>query len=54
MSTDVASRLAAFREMLGDERVHHSHRSALVRKNPEFYGQLFPAAEPDSAYFWPV
>jgi hypothetical protein len=39
---------------LGDVRVHRSHRSALVRKNPEFYGPLFPDADPDEDYFWPV
>ena len=39
---------------LGDERVHRSHRSALVRKDPAFYGPLFPDADPDQDYFWPV
>jgi len=39
---------------LGDERVHRSHRSALVRKDPEFYGPLFPDADPDEGYVWPV
>lgn len=39
---------------LGDDRVHASHRAALVRKAPEFYGPLFPDADPDLPYFWPV
>jgi hypothetical protein len=39
---------------LGDERVHRSHRSSLVRKNPEFYGPLFPDADPALEYYWPV
>jgi Pyrimidine dimer DNA glycosylase len=39
---------------LGDERVHRSHRSALVRKDPERYAAVFPDAEPDEPYFWPV
>ena len=39
---------------LGDERVHRSHRSALVRKDPGFYGPLFPDADPGDGYFWPV
>ena len=39
---------------LGDERVHRSHRSALVRKAPEIYGPLFPDADPEEDYFWPV
>jgi hypothetical protein len=41
-------------EWLGDERVHRSHRSALVRKDPGFYGPLFPDADPEEDYFWPV
>jgi Pyrimidine dimer DNA glycosylase len=39
---------------IGDERVHRSHRSALVRKDPRFYGPLFPDADPGEGYFWPV
>jgi hypothetical protein len=39
---------------LGDERLHRSHRSALVRKDPAFYGPLFPDADPDEGYVWPV
>jgi hypothetical protein len=39
---------------LGDERVHASHRSNLLRKDKEFYGK-FEWAEPDDLpYFWPV
>ena len=38
---------------LGDDAFHRSHRSALVRKNPEFYGPLFPDADPDLDYVWP-
>jgi hypothetical protein len=41
-------------EWIGDDRVHRSHRSALVRKNPEFYGPLFPDADPELPYVWPV
>jgi hypothetical protein len=39
---------------IGDDRVHRSHRSALVRKDPEFYGPLFPDADPALEYVWPV
>jgi hypothetical protein len=42
---------------LGDEDFHRSHRSALVRKDPDHYAPLFPAAlavEPDLPYVWPV
>lgn len=38
----------------GDPRVHASHRSNLLRKEPEFYRQ-FGWRDPDDApYFWPV
>jgi hypothetical protein len=39
---------------LGDDTVHLSHRSALVRKDPEFYRPLFPDEPDDLPYFWPV
>jgi pyrimidine dimer DNA glycosylase len=39
---------------LGDEAVHGSHRSALVRKDPAFYGPVFPDAPDDLPYVWPV
>jgi hypothetical protein len=39
---------------LGDDRLHRSHRAALVRKNPEFYGPRFPDADPELGYYWPV
>jgi hypothetical protein len=28
--------------------------AALVRKDPAFYGALFPDADPELPYFWPV
>lgn len=39
---------------LGDEELHRSHRSALVRKEPEHYRPLFPDAPDDLPYVWPV
>lgn len=39
---------------LGDERVHRSHRAALLRKNPEWYGPRFPDSPDDVDYIWPV
>ena len=39
---------------LGDEAVHRSHRSALVRKDPEHYAPLFPDTPDDLPYHWPV
>lgn len=39
---------------LHDERLHRSHRSALVRKDPDFYRDLFPDVPDDLEYWWPV
>ena len=38
---------------LGDERLHTSHRSNLLRKAPEWYGQFGWTEAPDMAYWWP-
>ncbi|MEU8577154.1 MSMEG_6728 family protein [Streptomyces asoensis] len=38
---------------LGDPAFHRSHRSALVRKDPEFYTALFPDVPDDLPYVWP-
>lgn len=39
---------------LGDERVHRSHQSSLVRKDPGWYRRFFPDVPDDLEYFWPV
>ena len=39
---------------LGDAAVHQSHRSNLLRKNPEHYGQYGWAEPHDLPYHWPV
>jgi hypothetical protein len=40
---------------LGDEDVHRSHQSALLRKDPETYRPLFgPDVPDDLPYVWPV
>lgn len=39
---------------LFDERLHQSHRSALVRKDPHHYRRLFPDVPDDLPYVWPV
>lgn len=39
---------------LGDEALHRSHRSALVRKDPAYYRVLFPDVPDDLEYVWPV
>lgn len=38
---------------VGREALHRSHQSALVRKNPAYYGRLFPDVPPDLPYYWP-
>lgn len=40
-------------DWIGDERVHRSHRAALLRKDPEHYGPLFDDVDPAEPYFWP-
>ncbi|MFL6288772.1 MAG: MSMEG_6728 family protein [Actinomycetes bacterium] len=35
----------------GDRRLHCSHQSALVRKDPDFYGPKFPDADPNLPYW---
>jgi hypothetical protein len=39
---------------LGDEALHLSHRSNLVRKDPEFYRLRFGDIPDDLPYVWPV
>ena len=39
---------------LGDAELHRSHQSSLVRKDPAFYGSLFPGVPDDMEYVWPV
>lgn len=42
-------------EWLGNEALHRSHRSNLVRKLPEFYAPQFETGLPDDLpYIWPV
>lgn len=40
-------------EWLGWRPLHLSHRSALVRKEPEWYRPLFPEVPDDLPYVWP-
>lgn len=39
---------------LGDERVHASHRSNLLRKDAYYYDQFGWVEGPGLPYFWPV
>ena len=38
---------------LGDEDFHRSHRSSLVRKDPDHYRSRFPDVPDDLPYVWP-
>lgn len=39
---------------LGDERLHSSHRAALLLKKPNHYKQFNWTEEPKMDYFWPT
>jgi hypothetical protein len=41
-------------DWLGDEALHRSHQSALLRKDPDWYGPKFPDVPDDLPYVWPV
>ncbi|TDC66370.1 cytoplasmic protein [Actinomadura sp. GC306] len=50
---EVLARAGELPPWLGDAEFHLSHRSALVRKDPGFYGALFPGTPDDLPYVWP-
>jgi hypothetical protein len=39
---------------LGNDAFHRSHRSSLLRKDPDHYRELFPDDPDDLEYVWPV
>ena len=39
---------------LGDPALHRSHQSALLRKDPAWYGKVFPGVPGDIPFLWPV
>jgi len=43
-----------FPDWFGDERFHSSHRSNLLRKDSDWYGQFGWGESADLEYFWPV
>lgn len=43
-----------FPQWLGDEKLHASHRSNLLRKNKDFYSQYGWSEPDDLPYVWPV
>lgn len=38
---------------LGDEALHRSHRAALLRKDPDRFGERFGDEDPGQPYVWP-
>ena len=38
----------------GDNRVHNSHKSALVFKDPVWYNTIYPDVVGEYNYYWPV
>lgn len=53
LSQDDLRRESLLPAWLGDERLHRSHRSQLIGKDPEFYRPLFPETPGGVDYFWP-
>lgn len=53
-SQEGLSEVSALPPWLGDSRLHLSHQSALVRKNPGHYRPYFPDVPANLPYFWPV
>lgn len=43
-----------FPDWLGDERLHHSHKSNLIRKDPDYYTQFNWKVPENLDYFWPT
>ena len=52
-SEDVLARSGVLPSWLGNEDFHRSHRSSLVRKDPDFYGGRFTDVPDDLPYVWP-
>lgn len=50
---DALARAGALPHWLGDAEFHRCHQSALVRKDPDFYGPRFPGVPDDLPYVWP-
>lgn len=50
---DVLAAAGELPPWLGDEQLHRSHRSALLRKDPEHYAGVFGDVPPDLPYSWP-
>lgn len=54
INLDVVSQEKRLPSWLGDPAFHSSHRSNLLRKDPQWYGQFGWTESPDLPYIWPV
>ena len=45
---------STYPEWMGDNSIHSSHRSNLLRKDPDFYSQFGWQESDDLDYVWPV
>ncbi|THG33142.1 MSMEG_6728 family protein [Naasia lichenicola] len=53
MSQDELAAAGLLPRWIGDEQIHLSHRSNLIRKDAGFYGAIFPTTPGDLDYVWP-
>ncbi len=53
MSQDELTAAGLLPRWIGDDQVHLSHRSNLIRKDASFYGAIFPTTPGDLEYVWP-
>lgn len=50
----VAGEANSLPQWWGNEAVHLSHRSNLIRKMPDYYGDLWPNDPDNLPYVWPI
>ena len=53
MPMEIISGKIVYPPWFGDDRLHASHRSNLLRKDPGFYGKYDWKETPNLPYFWP-
>ena len=53
-SQPALARVGAVPAWLGEEELHRSHQSSLLRKDSDWYGPLFPGVGDDLPYRWPI
>jgi Pyrimidine dimer DNA glycosylase len=41
-------------DWIGNEDIHLSHKSNLIRKNPEYYKRFWPDVPDNIEYIWPI